>query len=165
MVMLKKVLKLICLCATIILLLLLSACAGNTNTQTIGVINHQTYGYTADVSQAISQNWHPGDTLLIKWTAKTYQIVTDPNPLQLKLSLQLVSPFVSKQDALDQPNKAPIASSSSIQTNDWSSQTFTSTITLPTDLAPGDYLLTQQTEFGNNGNSKTTAGTTTHVIK
>lgn len=161
----KKVLWLICLFASVILLISLTACTDNAGNQPTAIANHQTYAYNADVSQAISQNWHPGDTIQVKWNAKAYQLIGDPNPVQLKLSLQLTGPFVSKQDALNQPNKAPIVSSSPIQTNDWTSQTFTSAVILPTDLAPGDYTLTQQINFGSNVGDKTTAGTTIHVIK
>ncbi len=161
----KKGVWLICLLTTVILLILLTACTDKATNQPTNSANHQNYTYYADVSQAISQNWHPGDIIQIKWNAKAYQLVSDPNPVQLKLSLQITGPFVSKQDAVDQPNKVPSASSSPIQTNDQASQTFTSTLTLPTDLAPGDYQLTWQINFVSNGDSKTTAGTTIHVIK
>jgi len=127
-----------------LLLVVLGISGCNTNT------THQTYLYHGP--GGFETDYYAGSSLSVQWHAQPGQIVTDSSPMPLVLKVSLIGPFRQIDDVLGAIRKykndpvlnhmGPIvATTTPIRTDNWTSKTFTSTISFPATLQPGYYTL------------------------
>lgn len=111
---------------------------------------HQTYLYHGPGS--FETDYYAGSSLSVQWQAQPGQAVTDSSPIPLVLKVSLIGPFRQIDDVLGAIRKYKndpvldhmgpvVATTTPIRTDNWTSKTFTSTLSFPATLQPGYYTL------------------------
>lgn len=120
------------------------------------------YSYRLDVSSLVAQDWHPGDSLPLKWEAlDAYGDAIGP-AVPLTLTVTLSGPAASKEEAVQQLRSGnQEAASNVILIDNATSKVPANELRLPDDLLPGMYSLTQTIE---TASSKEEATTTISVV-
>ncbi len=126
------------------ILLLIAFCLSGCGT------THQTYIYHGPAIFDLDHS--AGSVLSIQWQAKPGQVVTASSPMSLVLEVSVIGPFQHIDDvvfAIQKHSNDPVlahmgpivAAAPPIQTNNWTSKTFTSVLSFPATLQSGYYAL------------------------
>jgi len=115
---------------------------------------HESFSYTNLSSVDSTTKYHPGDVLKLVWEPQSDGEVHQAQPARITLRAGLYGPFDTVDQLKGQMSsiKTPIHSPDGemtgaavqidpVQTDSWTSDTHTSTLTLPAALVPGFYSL------------------------
>ncbi len=138
----------VCMSVTLVLLPLLAACSNSTTV-------HQTYSYTTLTRPTpVTDTWHPGDHMRLRWQGKPDSTTIDDKPAQIVINAQIIGPFASFKAINNAVTPdgvgvdGPIAASiKPIYTDNWTNQTYTNVLNLPGTLVPGYYVLVQSVQI------------------
>jgi hypothetical protein len=160
---------------SLVLLVLLSGCG------LADLPTHTTYSFSTFSGLPPERKTDPnepayqyrlGERIDLAWPAQKSATTTDQQPQSIKIEAGLVGPYTSLDDlkrATGFDNNVVsgqmITSISPIQTNNWSSKTVASTLSLPTSLAPGYYLLVQRIQLGKHPAGLSPTGSIINVLK
>jgi hypothetical protein len=102
------------------------------------------YAFTCCRSSDVDQLYHPGSIVTIHWLVEPAPAAPGP-PTRITLSVALRGPYRSVDALKSAPSSAPPAlTAPDVVVTDTSEASPVSTLSLPTDLAPGFYDLVDQ---------------------
>jgi hypothetical protein len=150
-----------------LLLALLPLFAACSNTATV----HQTYSYTSfSRPTPDTDTWHPSDHMRLRWQARPDSTTIDDRPAQIIIRAQIIGPFVSVKAINNSITtdgvsvEGPLAAEiKPIYTDNWTNQTYTETLNLPSTLKMGYYVLVQSVHVAKSDG--TVKGSTHMTIK
>lgn len=108
----------------------------------------QTYTFQPNVAGLAAQQWRPGDKVPVRWAVIPDQLITTTasSGTTYTLTMSLVGPVTSKQEAIDQVAAIKYLDSDRIGTSNWTAKLPEGALKLPPDAQPGQYAIVQDLE-------------------
>lgn len=123
------------------------------------VVTHQKYEFKS--AEFPSQDaWKPGDRIDVTWPVEEGPLTAADAPEKVDARLDLAGPYDSAESlkqAVDAGAQPSVASATG-STDTWTGTGLAVTLTLPDDLRPGYYHLSQQTVFTSPNGEESSAG-------
>ncbi len=123
------------------------------------VVTRQTYEFKSAEFPA-QDAWKPGDRIDVTWPVEEGPLTAAAAPEKVVARLELAGPYDSVESlkqAVDAGVPSPVASAAG-STDTWTGTGLTVTLTLPGDLRPGYYNLSQRTVFTSPDGGENSAG-------
>ncbi|CCF83911.1 exported hypothetical protein [Nitrolancea hollandica Lb] len=123
------------------------------------VVTRQTYEFKS-AEFPLQDEWKPGDRIDVTWPVEEGPLTAAAAPEKVDVRLELAGPYDSVESLKQAVNAgAPPAVASAIGSTDtWTGTGLTVTLTLPDDLRPGYYNLSQRTVFTSPDGGESSAG-------
>lgn len=123
------------------------------------VVTRQTYEFKSTEFPA-QDAWKPSDRIDVTWPVEEGPLTVAAAPAKVDARLELVGPYDSVESlkqAVD-TGAPPAVASAAGSTDTWTGTALTVTLTLPDDLRPGYYNLSQRTVFTSPDGEESSAG-------